>query len=581
MSISGSGASVTVKGESGSSSGASAAAVQHLSTGTTKTFAELTDEEKRRFLEIQKKHEDESKSQWGDGTYEKTVRYQNSKSITAIAGGGSNGAASSSSSSGTSIAAGNDNVAFNGGRSNWETSSAVGGTVAGPAFAVGSSAGSAVVHNNNGESSSSSVYTGSSRGQGSLHRTAGGGSDAVTASGGGSGGGHGRVEGAYSAAGEQSVYGSSDGVYGAAHFGETQYSSGSSSTSFHVAESSGGSEFRGGAHRQSSVNVIDGAESEVRRQQQQQSSSSNARGGGWSSNAAANFDGGWSSSGGGGSGGSTGSQGTVLSGGQTAVREQQKWGTTDYENRGSAGGGASGVWRTGLQQGGRNNFTSFRESESSHVVNTTWDDKGPPKTYVRNQWRTNDDGYVRNGSSTRVEDGVLDYREAINKMKTGGGAGTMGVVSSNIPGDDSDLSISVTAATERQEQGFRQAKVDESETVQKWRTVDGKLYRVKNADDWDALIAKGGSTEVYEGQEYEPQNYVKPAGNVRERDRDAQVDGKFKLYTRFKRNTETKKCGPTRCATVKCKIGPLSKDQEVWLSFRSRAWVNTLKKVKD
>jgi len=178
-----------------------------------------------------------------------------------------------------------------------------------------------------------------------------------------------------------------------------------------------------------------------------------------------------------------------------------------------------------------------------------------------------------------VEDGLLDYREAIDKMNAGGGRTN---VVSNIPGDDSDLSVSVTGGRQ-QNQGFRQTMVDESETVQKWRTVDGKLYRVKNADDWDALIAKAGtgSTEVYEGEEYGPQNYVRPttpsAGDVRQQQ---QTDGQFKLYTRFRRDAAaTKKCGPTRCATVKCKIGPLSKDQEVWLSFMSRAWVSTLKKV--
>lgn len=286
-------------------------------------------------------------------------------------------------------------------------------------------------------------------------------------------------------------------------------------------------------------------------------------------------------------------------GGRSEVKSQEdKW---SHDNRGSAGsnwnanqGGnwnakQGGSWLatgTGGLQGGKNS-TSFHESERRHEVNTTWDGSGgSPKTYVKNQWRTNDDGYVRNGSSTRVEDGLLDYHDAIKKMSNGGVTNVI----SNIPGDDSDLSVSMSSATERQNQGFRQAKIDESETVQKWRTVDGKLYKVNNVDDWNSLISKDASTEVYEAQDYSPQNYRKPNNinnynnnhnnNNKNNPRDQDVDGKFKLYTRFKRDTQMKKCGPTRCATIKCKIGPLSKDQEVWLSFRSRAWVDTLKKVK-
>lgn len=239
----------------------------------------------------------------------------------------------------------------------------------------------------------------------------------------------------------------------------------------------------------------------------------------------------------------------------------------------NAGGGA------GLQGG--KNFTTFHKSENNHVVNTTWDGIGSPKTYETKQWRTNNNGYIQNGSSSHVQDGVLDYQEAINKMNYGG---VTNVVSS-IPGDDSDLSINVqqgSVVTERQNQGFRQTKIDETETVQKFRTVDGKLYKVNNADNWNALLSKDVSTKVYTAQDYEPQEYRKPPKNKtsnHNNTRPEDVDGKLKLYTRFKRDTQTKKCGPIRCVTVKCKIGPLSKDQQVWLNFRSRAWVNTLKKV--
>lgn len=258
---------------------------------------------------------------------------------------------------------------------------------------------------------------------------------------------------------------------------------------------------------------------------------------------------------------------------------------TTAESRGEKWSRDNGIgtqWNqggSGWHQGAKN-FTSFRESEKSHVANTTWDDSasgGMPKTYVTDRWRTNNDGVIRNGSSSHVVDGdALDYRDAaVRKMNMAAGTGGVTNVLGGITGDDSDLSISLTggaAVTERQNQGFRQTKVDESETVQRWRTVDGKLYRANAAGTWDTLHMTSdgsGSTDVYEAQDLSPQNYVKPTD----------VDGKFKLYTRFRRDTQTKRCGPTRCVTVKCKIGPLTKDQEVWLSFRSRAWVTTLKKV--
>jgi hypothetical protein len=709
-------ASVTIKGENTISS-------SNTVLTETKRFEDLTEEEKKRFLEIQKKDEEESKSQWGDGSYEKKIRYHNSKLESNVATG--NGRNSGS------------NEGFG---------SSINNVNQGPTFTVGSSAGTGGVIRNDYESKEtglSSVYTGSSHNEGSLGSVSKVGSHVITSGSSStstvfkseSGGEAGDIQ-----------YGSSRGVYGAAHFDETDLSSGSStfnkvlpggSTSrfgpgsssqggssegntLHFGtgsnsrkESSGsiegnsyygtGSDFRGGSsmHTESSGSLEGtsnfGKESDFRRGSSVHTSSGNMDGNSYYGTGS-DFRGGSSmhtessgslegtsnfgkesdfrrgssvhtSSGNmegnsnvgigldfrgesstrklssvnvnseshlasesvsnttrgtsvyGESSGSFGSASNFDSNSDsrewstgdnrasTNNREYSSnngWGATsntDYnagiygsrsemksqegkllqDNRGSAGinwnANQGGSWLrtgTGGLQGGKNS-TSFHESERSHVINTTWDSSGgSPKTYLKNQWRTNDDGYVRNGSSTHVEDGLLDYHEAIKKMSTGGVTNVI----SNIPGDDSDLSVSLSSATERQNQGFRQTKMDESETVQKWRTVDGKLYKVNNVDDWNSLISKGASTEVYEAQDFSPQNYRKPNNNKNNNPRDQEVDGKFKLYTRFKRDTQMKKCGPTRCATIKCKIGPLSKDQEVWLSFRSRAWVDTLKKVK-
>lgn len=60
--------------------------------------------------------------------------------------------------------------------------------------------------------------------------------------------------------------------------------------------------------------------------------------------------------------------------------------------------------------------------------------------------------------------------------------------------------------------------------------------------------------------------------------------GKFQLYPRYKRDTsedleKSLNCGPTDCTRIKCTLGPLKKDEEVWVAFRSRVWVPTMKKV--
>lgn len=58
------------------------------------------------------------------------------------------------------------------------------------------------------------------------------------------------------------------------------------------------------------------------------------------------------------------------------------------------------------------------------------------------------------------------------------------------------------------------------------------------------------------------------------------------LITKYKRqvtdNFDLKSslsCGPTNCTKIMCTVGPLKKGQEVWIAFRGRVWVETLKKV--
>jgi len=591
---SGSGASVTVKGTEGTSSNSAGTVVTKI-----KTFAELTEEEKRRFMEIQKKEEEESKLQWGDGSYEQKIRYQNSKHE----------------STGKTVNSGMSNS-----RNEGSGATVVTDVNRGPKFMIGSSEnGGGVVHSEYSGSKSTNVLTGSQRGSGEVSGTsvvtnANRGQTFTAESSESSGGivrnefeskssSSGSAGGASSTQGNRwsvgggaesdSRYGSaSRGVYGAAHFDESESTSGSSTFQMGASSSGGASRVETvGTDSRVAGSFENNAGSESRGQSSVTVIQSGSKVyGGSELHGRSEVRGGSEVYGGSEVRGGSELRGEWSSGGQSLVTKHggiNGWETskTTAESRGEKWSRDNGIgtqWNqggSGWHQGAKN-FTSFRESEKSHVANTTWDDSaggGIQKTYVTDRWRTNNDGVIRNGSSSHVVDGdALDYRDAaVRRMNMAAATGGVTNVLGGTTGDDSDLSISLTggaAVTERQNQGFRQTKVDESETVQRWRTVDGKLYRANAAGTWDTLHMTSdgsGSTDVYEAQDLSPQNYVKPTD----------VDGKFKLYTRFKRDTQTKRCGPTRCVTVKCKIGPLSKDQEVWLSFRSRAWVTTLKKV--
>ncbi|VVC36327.1 Hypothetical protein CINCED_3A009292 [Cinara cedri] len=506
---SGSGLSGNAKGDGSSLSSS------EIITGT-KTFTELTEEEKRRFLDIQKKHEEDSKLNWGHGLHEQNIRYTNSKTETTgfIEEGGKS--TENNEASGTSIVNVNQ----------------------GPTFIVGSSENVGLIKNEYGTRGSSSldssVYMGSSS-----HSSEKSGSTSNA-------GGH-RVQGgsgSSTAVHKEDIqgsieYSSSRGVYGAAHFDETESDKshfGSARPS--IQESSRGTVVGTSHHfgtesstqRESSGGTFASTKhNEAGSRSRNEESSGNVAGTSY-------FGAGYADSS---QGSSTHRESSVN------IENKSRFGT-NWEAQGS-----------GSSVTGESSAGNIAES-ISNSGSAGYDSHG---------WSSNH--HIRNGNTTHVENGLLDYHDAISKINTG----TVTKVLSSIPGDDSDLSMNLqNTVTERTGQGFKQVKVDESETVYKWKTVDGKLYKVKNVDDWKSLISQDISTEVYEAQDYSPQDLRKPISSE-------DIDGKFKLYKRFKRDIETKQCRPTHCATIKCKIGPLSKDQEVWLSFRSRAWVNTLKKV--
>ncbi|XP_050537137.1 integrin alpha-PS2 isoform X2 [Daktulosphaira vitifoliae] len=485
----------TYTGQSSSSSsstvfGSSSNSISSSDSIIVKSFSELTEEERKRLVELQKKDEEAAEAENGEGSYVQNTRFHNLESqggVTHVEGQKISGSSTVNVNRGSSFNAGSPTLDF--GRNSHESSGASVNTQTLQQSGFSSQPGAS-------QSSSSEVSRFSSSGK---------------------------------VNGNSQVYG----AYGEAHFDE---SSGS------LASGSSSSRFESGTQLHGSLGGYNQGLTDSKTWETSRSSLNSANIG--SNRASAN---------------------------QNSYNKEVSAGK-NWEASSSA---SQGNWNEGSRWGvgGRNNYSSFQETEKSHIINTTWDSASlPSRTYIKDQWRTNNDGHIRNGSLVRVENGVLDYNDALRKINNGN---SFSNVVTSIPGDDSDLSLTLSGVNEHQNSGFKQSKIDESETVQRYRTVDGKLYKVNNVDDWHSLTSKDTSTQVYEAQNYYPQNYRKPTNNNGQ-----DVEGKFKLYTKFKRNVEkAKKCGPTKCVTVKCTIGPLSKDQEVWLSFRSRAWISTLKKV--
>nr|CAD7400855.1 unnamed protein product [Timema poppensis] len=63
------------------------------------------------------------------------------------------------------------------------------------------------------------------------------------------------------------------------------------------------------------------------------------------------------------------------------------------------------------------------------------------------------------------------------------------------------------------------------------------------------------------------------------------LDDKFTLYERTKREAgdnelnQLLECNQTKCIQIRCTLGPLAKDQDVKLAFRSRLWAKTIQKI--
>nr|CAD7462061.1 unnamed protein product [Timema tahoe] len=66
---------------------------------------------------------------------------------------------------------------------------------------------------------------------------------------------------------------------------------------------------------------------------------------------------------------------------------------------------------------------------------------------------------------------------------------------------------------------------------------------------------------------------------------DKDLDDRFTLYERTKREADDNglnqllECNQTKCIQILCTLGPLAKDQDVKLAFRSRLWAKTIQKM--
>ncbi|CAH1396137.1 unnamed protein product [Nezara viridula] len=122
--------------------------------------------------------------------------------------------------------------------------------------------------------------------------------------------------------------------------------------------------------------------------------------------------------------------------------------------------------------------------------------------------------------------------------------------------------------------------------------INGYSYR--NSDHLEGYSGTGKTHSSWSSSSYtadgdRPQHGGAYGAKVTEGAHHRQISdetnrGKFQLYPRYKRDTsenleKSLNCGPTDCTRIKCTLGPLKKDEEVWVAFRSRVWVPTMKKL--
>ncbi|KAI5709931.1 hypothetical protein M8J75_004281 [Diaphorina citri] len=307
-----------------------------------------------------------------------------------------------------------------------------------------------------------------------------------------------------------------------------------------------------------------------------------------------------------------------------------RYGGSSLSSEANAAWAQAGEKATGINLdvniGGLKNTSSFHSSEKSHSSNTTWDsDHGVPITSASDSWRTNDNGLVRNGSSSAVYPGGYasggsgfaaggsSYSSSGSGFASGGSGYASGGRHYSSAGDRGEVSRKATETeTEYRErtESIKRVYPSSRDGPSEYSEEDYSAGRDRDSSS-HALDAEAERDRIYQEelrkyyenirrqeQEYELKRKQEEEDRRREHERYLEEQKKLRAYQesssrtseeryRYKRDVDSSdealekalKCGPTKCIKVKCNVGALQKDQEAWVAFRSRVWIPTIRKI--
>uniref|UniRef100_A0A8D8XF03 Integrin alpha-PS2 n=1 Tax=Cacopsylla melanoneura TaxID=428564 RepID=A0A8D8XF03_9HEMI len=270
------------------------------------------------------------------------------------------------------------------------------------------------------------------------------------------------------------------------------------------------------------------------------------------------------------------------------------------------GGGRSGV-NVDVNLGGLKNASTFRSSEKSHSSNTTWDSNSGPITSASDSWRTNDNGLVRNGSSSSVYGaGGSSYGSGGRQYSSVSSSGGRGESSRRVSETEEEYRTRTESVkrvypgssgrdmpSEYSEENYSSSRDTDSYTAPELAAREqerDRLYQEELRKYYENLRRLEAEDEIKKRKEEETrriehERYVEEQRRLREYETSSSSSSDERY--RYRRDVDSSdealekalKCGPTKCIRVKCNVGALQKDQEAWVAFRSRVWIPTIKKI--
>ncbi|XP_065213980.1 integrin alpha-PS2 isoform X2 [Planococcus citri] len=289
-------------------------------------------------------------------------------------------------------------------------------------------------------------------------------------------------------------------------------------------------------------------------------------------------------------------------------------------NYGSGGGGGYQVQGSGT--GNRQNLNSVHESVTNYTKSTNFDGNNP-NTYTETKWWTNDNGVVRNGSYSNVNNGLAyDTNIPLNtdkktffSDKQGGGAtyynqgGSSSSSSSSSSGGSIDLNTLKGANIHKvydPATGTYITTIEEKITsldpdVKKRLEETGSIYHVKSENTQIVNPHKVTYGPVTFTGDISPSRMSTRSNKSpdsilinddgddddddnKDEDEDEDEDDSSKPLHRRKRQVfggyvDNSFCASAQCIRVQCVIRRLKAEQEATVTFPSIVWVKTIQKI--